>query len=170
MPLYLTDELAPRFTRVKMAKAWKQRRLNEAAEERRLVKEVTRSWQDGSQDNGLREVMDMPEVGLHGVYLRPRKGKEVAQVVRLEYREELDNIKAKTRKLIYLGWKWRPEAKDGNGGWIKGPKVLKREFKIRSKARRAKQREEKLRTFTLKPGKNQYIPEGARGELEELEA
>lgn len=154
MPIYLSEELSPRFAKHKVAEAWRQRKDLERSGRKTRGEKAVADWWLGGRDTGLREVMDSDEAGLEGVPLRPRTVEEVREAALAEHDEELEKEKKFVKRQIVAGWTWDASV----GKWVRGEKTLRRKRKIEAKKRRAERIEERMKGLKLKPGKNMVLP------------
>lgn len=86
MPLYLSEELSPRFSRAKATKGWNLRRQAEKAERETYAREAVARWEAAGRDTGLDELVS--ELGLGDVKIRSRTRKEVREAAEGEYDTE----------------------------------------------------------------------------------
>ncbi|WVQ64638.1 uncharacterized protein L199_002805 [Kwoniella botswanensis] len=144
MPLYLSEELSPRFGKYKTYKAYRARREVEELERQRAGKEAVEEWVMNGKDKGLKEIMDLDEIGLEGVFLKPRTRKEVrdSAITEFDLQNEL------TRKEVNMNVREGRLYDTELGDWFNGPKAdnieRKRERKER-KERKALERLERLK-------------------------
>lgn len=142
MPLYLTEELSPRFSRAKATKGYNLRRQLEAQEKTAHATGQVRQWREGGGDTGLEGAL--AAVGLDGVALRTRTSQEVREAAEREYAAAQHERSRIARMAKRVGGKfdvdndtWRVEI---------SPAEARRKAK---KARRAVNREERLRATAL---------------------
>ncbi|KAI5451954.1 hypothetical protein NCC49_001254 [Naganishia albida] len=121
MPLYLTEELSPRFSRAKATKGYNLRRQMEALEREAHARDEVAEWRERGGDSGLEGAL--AAVGLDGLAIRSRTSREVREAAEKEFDVENDS--------------WRVQI---------DPAVAKRTAK---KARRVANREERLRATAL---------------------
>lgn len=153
MPLYLGEELSPRFSRAKQTAGYNERRRVEAAQRVEFARQAVDKWEAGGRDAGLDEVLSTDLVNLHGLTLRHRTRKEVREAALAEADAQLAETKAFVAHAHAMEM-----SSDGHGGFIEGKKVKRIERKIRRKARKAEKIEERLEKLTLKEEKNQFVP------------
>lgn len=158
MPLYLSEELSPRFSRAKKTRGWNERRLAEAEERERIGREAVNAWEAGGRDTALASVL--PEAGLEGVTIRSRTRKEVREAAVAAYDAELAGKKVEVREARrgekiydYKVGKWRN---------IPGGKTAKADLKRKRKVARAKRLEVRLSNLKLEEGRNMVVPADAR--------
>ncbi len=156
MPLYLSEELSPRFAKHKVSKTWEYRKAVEASLRNQIGEDRVREFEDGGRDEGLRDVMDSDEAGLEGVPLRPRTVKEVREAALAEHDEEVTEERMRVKEFLVRGWNWDRERNQ----WIRGGKALRTQRKKLKKVEKAKRLEVRMRDLQLKPGKNVVVPKG----------
>ncbi|WRT63491.1 uncharacterized protein IL334_000396 [Kwoniella shivajii] len=144
MPLYLSEELSPRFAKSKTYKAYKARREFEELERSSIGKSAVEDWEASGRDRNLKEAMELEEVGLEGVFLKPRTRKEVRDAAITEFDVDNESMRKEVNLAVREGKIWDRE----NGEWIDGPKA---ENIARKRARRArKERKAVERLASLK--------------------
>jgi len=142
MPLYLSEELSPRFSRAKATKGWNLRREQEQQEREAYVKKVVDDWHARGKDAGLEEAMR--QVGINAIRVRGRTADEVRAMAAVEYEQMVEERSKLARQAKRVGArhdvdkdKWMVPLENSN---------LTRKAK---RARRAARREEKLRQMEL---------------------
>lgn len=102
MPLYLSEELSPRFSRAKATRGWNLRREQEAAEREAYVRAQVDAWHAGGKDTGLEGAMAAMGLALGSdsaagarTRVRGRTAAEVREMAAAEY----DDLLAKRGKL-----------------------------------------------------------------------
>ncbi|KAJ9125565.1 hypothetical protein QFC22_000527 [Naganishia vaughanmartiniae] len=142
MPLYLTEELSPRFSRAKATKGFNLRRQAEALEKTAHATGQVRQWREGGGDTGLEGAL--AAVGLDRVSIRARTSKEVREAAEQEYAAAQHERSRIARMAKRVGGKFDVD----NDAWKVqiSPADAKRTAK---KARRAVNREERLRATAL---------------------
>jgi large subunit ribosomal protein L24 len=156
MPLYLSEELSPRFSRAKKQAGWTARRTAEAEARAQAVKEAVDAWAAAGKDKGLSEVLGNELVQLQGVQIRPRTETEVADAAAQAFDEE---IRLARREVKYHAAAGRV-FKDGE--WVEGEKGIKLAAKRARKERKARKTLERLEKLTLEEAKNQVVPPDLR--------
>ncbi|WWC57978.1 mitochondrial 54S ribosomal protein uL24m [Kwoniella dejecticola CBS 10117] len=119
MPLYLSDELSPRFGKYKTYKAYRSRREAEELERAEAGKVAVEEWELSGKDRGLKEVMELDEVGLEGVFIKPRTRKEVREAAITEFDLENESMRKEVNLNVRSGKVWSSQV----GDWIDGPKA-----------------------------------------------
>ncbi|KAL1409619.1 hypothetical protein Q8F55_003614 [Vanrija albida] len=157
MPLYLAEELSPRFSRAKQTQGYNERRKAEAALRREVARDAVESWIAGGRDNGLEAVLATDLVNLDGLKLRGRTREEVRDAALAEIDQQIDEAKKEVARA-----RAAEMVNDGFGNWIEGPKGKRYERKLRRKALKAEKVERRLESLTLKDEKNQVVPEELR--------
>jgi large subunit ribosomal protein L24 len=159
MPLHLADELAPRFAKHKLENLWRARKDATARAREQVGKDAIAEWELNGRDRNLRRVMDLDDVGLEGVPIRPRSKREVEEIALREF--DANQIERK-RQLAYrrdvLGLKWDYDL----GGWVEGPRALELLRKREAKEKRLLKKAKGLRELKLEPKKNMVVPEWLR--------
>jgi large subunit ribosomal protein L24 len=138
MPLYLSEELSPRFSRAKATKGWNLRREQEQREREAYVKQVVDDWHAKGKDAGLEEAMR--QVGISAVRVRGRTADEVREMAAVEYEHMVEERSKLARQAKRVGARHDVDADK----WMVPLEntTLKRKVK---RARRAARREEALR-------------------------
>ncbi|KAJ9128334.1 hypothetical protein QFC24_000627 [Naganishia onofrii] len=142
MPLYLTEELSPRFSRAKATKGYNLRRQAEVQEKTAHATGQVRQWRKSGGDTGLEGAL--AAVGLDGVSLRARTSKEVREAAEQEYAAAQHERSRIARMAKRVGGRFDVD----NDTWRVqiSPADARRKAK---KARRAVNREERLRATAL---------------------
>jgi large subunit ribosomal protein L24 len=142
MPLYLTEELSPRFSRAKATKGYNLRRQAEVQEKTAHATGQVRQWRESGGDTGLEGAL--AAVGLDGVSLRARTSKEVREAAEQEYAAAQHERSRIARMAKRVGGRFDVD----NDTWRVqiSPADARRKAK---KARRAVNREERLRATAL---------------------
>lgn len=166
MPLYLSEELSPRFAKNKVAEAWRQRKALERTKRDTIGDNAVQQWDDAGRDTGLREIMDSDEAGLEGVPLRPRTIEEVREAAWAEHDEEFEAERKVVKRSIVAGMKWDQRKRV----WIPGEKGYKLARKQAKKKEKAMNLEKKMKELKLRPGKNMVLPPDLHGEESTLRA
>lgn len=182
MPIYLSEELAPRFARHKIDATWRAARHYEALERKEIAEDAVRSWVDGGKDEGLRKAMDSAIAGLKGVSIRPRTRAEVAESAVQEYSSTLAMAKKDTRRMRYKGMRFdgerfatwisdiQPVLLDRGQSeeeiekakeefvFVKGPRARELTRQRVARVRREGQGKRRVGEIRLRPGKNMVVP------------
>ncbi|WVN90088.1 uncharacterized protein L203_105323 [Cryptococcus depauperatus CBS 7841] len=158
MPLYLSEELSPRFASIKMYKGWRARQEAEAAEKKRIGQDAVMKWEANGRDNGLKEVLDLEVVGLEGVHLRLRTAQEVRQAAMEQYDTVNAQVRAAVAQNVREGMRYDHELDE----WIPGPKALNLDRKRRRKERKIRRMEEKMVNLKLKETTGMVVPPEVR--------
>lgn len=153
LPLYLQEELSPRFSRAKTTKGWRLRREAEAAARDEHVARAVAEWEAGGRDAGLAELLTLDAVRLEGVSLRPRTRAEIRDAARREFDTQLEHTKKLTRRAAAAGMRFL------DGQWVPGAKGAEMQRKRSRKERKLRKIEERLARLTLEDKPNQVIPQ-----------
>jgi large subunit ribosomal protein L24 len=142
MPLYLSEELSPRFSRAKATRGWNLARAAEREERENYAARAVQQWRESGKDANLSETLN--RVGLGGVTIRSRTAKEVRSAAQEDYENALFERSRIARMAKRAGGtfdvvndQWKVEL---------DPAKLKRALK---KAERAKRKETFLRLNKL---------------------
>lgn len=154
MPLYLGEELSPRFSRAKQQRGWTERRLAEAEARERAVQTTLEEWEKNGRDKGITELLSHPMVGLEGVHIRPRTREEIRQAAAMAFDEEVRIAKRSMASATAAGKVYDYDA----GEWREGAKGEKLEKKRSRKARKERKVLARLEALTLSEEKNQFVP------------
>lgn len=160
MPLYLSEELSPRFSRAKQTRGWNERRALERALRAGVQHEALAEWEAGGRDAGLGEVLGLDIAGLEGVPIRARTRKEIRDAVAAEFDDEVAAARAGTARARAAGQLWDAQA----GEWAEGPQGTNLERKRSRKDRKARKIIERLERLSLQDAPNQVVPKDLRGE------
>jgi large subunit ribosomal protein L24 len=144
MPLYLSEELSPRFSRAKRTKGWNDRRQVLLRERDEAARAAVEAW-----------------VGLEGVTVRGRTRKEVREAALAEFDEASQGVRAEVRDARAKGRVWQ-EGSDGEGYWVEGPKGERLARKQGRKQLRKEKLETRLENLELEPERNVVVPPSAR--------
>lgn len=155
MPLYLSEELSPRFAKHKKLAAYNLRIANRRAGEVKFVDRAVAEWKAMGKDRFLREIADSPLANLRGVPIKPRSEKEVREAAKIEYSEDQALQLRIVAKKFRLGYLWDSTKNE----WKRGPKAERRIAKKERKYAKAEERKIRLANMTLKPAKNMVVPE-----------
>ncbi|WWC67009.1 uncharacterized protein I206_100916 [Kwoniella pini CBS 10737] len=145
MPLYLSNELSPRFGKYKTYKAYKSRREAEELERVEVGKLAVDEWELMGRDKGLKEVTELDEVALEGVFIKPRTRKEVREAAITEFDLENETMRKEVNSNVRSGKIWSSEV----GDWIDGPKAQNIARKQDRRERKTRRAEEKLANLKL---------------------
>ncbi|ORX34561.1 hypothetical protein BD324DRAFT_610123 [Kockovaella imperatae] len=156
MPLYLGEELSPRFSSSKKRLAFKHRLSIFAQEKEDYIQRAVDAWEAGGRDRNLRAVLNSPEALLSGVPITPRTLKEVREAAELEYKRIREADMRDASKQIRKGKLWDYV----NEGWLDTEKSKRKERKIRRKVEKAKLKLERLDQLKLRERRNQVLPPG----------
>ncbi|OCF33180.1 hypothetical protein I316_05225 [Kwoniella heveanensis BCC8398] len=157
MPLYLSEELSPRFARMKTYKAYRARREAEELERDAVGKDAVDAWEAGGRDKGLREAMELEQVGLEGVFLKPRTRKEVREAAVAEYDVENEAMRQEVNMSVREGKLWDAKLEE----WVDGPKAERIARRRARKARKESKVIEKLARLQLQEDENTVLPKAA---------
>ncbi|KAK8845297.1 hypothetical protein IAR55_006010 [Kwoniella newhampshirensis] len=158
MPLYLSEELSPRFAKTKTYKAYRARREAEEIDREKAGNAAVAAWEAGGRDKGLKEAMELEAVGLEGVFLRPRTREEVREAAIIDFDVNNEAVRKEVNTAVREGKLWDYELSQ----WIDGPKAQKIERKRSRKERKARKISEKLQNLRLEEGKNMVVPPALR--------
>ena len=158
MPLYLSEELSPRFSDYRRLSQYKVRVAQKEVEKQRYIEDEVTFWKYMGRDRYLRETMDLPEANLRGVPLKPRSKREVEEAAALEWAAENKRKTEEVAKMFKKGMLWDYEA----NGWKKGPKAVHRAAKWEAKKSKVDQQAKWLANLKLSPAKNMVVPLEAR--------
>lgn len=145
MPLYLSEELAPRWAKGKMWKAYRARREAAEMEKKMVGKQAVEEWEAQGRDRDLKAVVDLEAVGLEGVFVRGRTRAEVREAAEREYEAANAEVQAEVAHHVREGRLYDSEL----GLWYNGPKGEKREKKRERKERKARKVLEKMERLAL---------------------
>jgi large subunit ribosomal protein L24 len=138
MPLHLSEELSPRFSRAKRTRGFNIRREARLKEREGKVAKKLAEWEEGGRDEGLmssEEVRDA--LGAMGeVKVRGRTREEVRDAKRGEEIRRDQEVAREVRAALARGLVWDGVSgvSEGEGGWRYGDKAEKTERKQRRKA------------------------------------
>jgi large subunit ribosomal protein L24 len=166
MPLYLSEELSPRFSRAKQTRGWNERRLQEQAERVEIGRLAVEEWEAGGRDKALQDLVSDGSAGLEGVSIRSRTRQEVRDAAMAEYDEELLQKKKSIQHARKMGLKWDRHVEE----WeampepivMEGGQQHKAATKRERKVRRADRLEKKLEDLKLEEGRNMVLPQDLR--------
>lgn len=171
MPLYLSEELSPRFSRAKQTRGWNLRRLEEAEERAEIGRLAVEEWEAQGRDQGLKDMLAKggPAAGgLEGVTIRSRTRQEVRDAAMAEYDESLSSKQRMVQHARKMGLKWDRHIES----WEEMPEPMvmpggqldKASIKRDRKVRRAQRLENKLADMKLDEGRNMVVPPGLRAQ------
>ena len=169
MPLYLSEELSPRFSRAKQTRGWNERRLREAEERFEIGRMAVEEWEARGRDQGLKDLIAKGGAGgLEGVTIRSRTRQEVRDAAMAEYDESLASRKRMVQHARKMGLKWDRQIED----WeempepdvMPGGQMDKAEVKKDRKVRRAQRLDQKLADLKLEDERNMVVPPALRAE------
>lgn len=159
MPLFLSEELSPRFSRAKKTAGFNARRELLAKEREEVGRAAVREWEAGGRDRSLAEVLGGEGAeALEGVKLRGRTRAEVREAAQVLFDQEQARLKRGVRDAKKMEMRWSKE----EGDWVNGEKG---ENVIRKRERRslkAKKVEKRMGNLTLEPGRNMVVPANLR--------
>lgn len=158
MPLYISEELSPRFSDYRRLSQYKMRVAQKEVEKQRYIEDEVTFWKYMGRDRYLRETMDLPEANLRGVPLKPRTKREVEEAAALEWASENKRKTEEVALMFKKGMLWDYEA----GEWKKGPKAIHRDAKWEAKKSKVDQQAKWLANLKLSPAKNMVVPLEAR--------
>ncbi|WWC85635.1 uncharacterized protein L201_000501 [Kwoniella dendrophila CBS 6074] len=145
MPLYLSEELSPRFAKNKTYKAYKARREFEENEREKIGKLAIKEWELNGKDKNLKDILNLDEIGLEGVFIKPRSRKEVKDSAIIQFDLENEQI----RKQVNLNVREGKIYDTQSGQWINGPKADNIERKRSRKARKERKALERLANLKI---------------------
>lgn len=154
LPLYLQEELSPRYSRAKQIKGWNQRRAAEAEAREAYVAAAVDEWEAGGRDRGLEELLTLDAVRLEGITLRPRTRQEIRDAAGREFDTQLAHTRKLTRRAAAAGMRFV------EGQWVPGAKGEEIQRKKSRKERKLRKIEERLNRIKLEDAPNQAIPLG----------
>jgi large subunit ribosomal protein L24 len=154
MPLYLSEELSPRFSRAKKTKGWNDRREVAILEREETAKAAVAAWEAQGRDKGLKEVLS--EVGLEGIRLRGRTRKEIREAALAEYDLAAEGVKAEVKDARRRGRVWQSEG--GEGFWVEGEKGERLARKQHRKELSTQKAERRMERLTLAETRNTVVP------------
>lgn len=158
MPLYLGEELSPRFTRHDRAERYRVMEANLTKAKADYVAAQVEVWEALGRDRYLRETMDLPEANLRGVPIKPRTKAEIVEAAEIEWDQEHERKLAESKKQMRQGYRFNIE----RGVWEAGPVALHRQAKRERKVEKAEDLSQRLEKLKLSPRKNMYVPLEAR--------
>ena len=154
MPLYLGEELSPRFAKNKIAAVYRARQHQLEQERAAYGSDAVAEWIANGRDEGLREIMESPLTNLSGAPLRKRNAREVREAAYLEFdmmrQDQVKEVSSRLRK----GWKWDY----GKETWIAGTKQVKFQEKMIAKEKKAEKIKRRLEGLKLRPKGNMVVP------------
>lgn len=153
LPLYLQEELSPRYSRAKTTKGWRLRREAEAAAREEYVQRAVDEWEAQGRDEGLAELLTLDAVRLEGVSIRPRTRAEIREAAGREFDTQLEHTKKLTRRAAAAGMRFL------DGQWVPGAKGEEIARKRSRKERKLRKIEERLSKLQLEEKPNQVIPQ-----------
>lgn len=154
LPLYLQEELSPRYSRAKTTKGWNLRREAEAEAREAHITAAVAEWEAGGRDAGLEELLTLDAVRLEGVTIRPRTRQEIRDAAAREFDTQLAHTRKLTRRAAAAGMKFV------EGQWVAGAKGEEIMRKKSRKERKLRKIEERLTKIKLEDAPNQAIPLG----------
>ena len=125
MPLYLGEELSPRFTRHDRAERYRVMEENLKKAKADYVAAQVEVWEALGRDRYLRETMDLPEANLRGVPIKPRTKAEIVEAAEIEWDQERERKAAEAKKQMRQGYRFNLE----EAQWEAGPVALHRQAK-----------------------------------------
>ncbi|WVQ80296.1 hypothetical protein IAT38_002401 [Cryptococcus sp. DSM 104549] len=161
MPLYLSEELAPRFAKTKMWKAWRLRREAAELEKKRVGEEAVRAWNKAGRDKKLQVVLEQDSIALDDVHLRKRTAAEVRAAAEMRY----ELAKAQTQHEVAQQTRAGRIYNVAKGRWEDGPETIKADRKKTRKDRKARKVAKKLVGLKLEEGVNMVVPRAVRKEV-----
>jgi large subunit ribosomal protein L24 len=141
MPLYLSEELSPRFSRAKATKGWNLRREQEEEEREAFVKAKLSEWHAKGKDTGLENAMKT--MGMSGK-VRGRTADEVREMARVDYNQSVEERSKLARQAKRVGARYDVDA-DKWMVQLTGSKMTRKA----KRERRAAKREDKLTQLVL---------------------
>jgi large subunit ribosomal protein L24 len=175
MPLYLSEELSPRFSRAKATSGFNERRQVEAEAREEVGRVAVEDWEAGGRDKGLERVLESDEVGLEGVSVRGRTRKEVRQAAIEAFDEQLERVRKEVKAARREGkvYDWSAEGGVNSAkatgevvavgdGWLQGEKGRKVEVSRARKERKERRTLAKLENLRLEEGRNMVVPKDVR--------
>ena len=158
MPLYLREELSPRFSRAKRQQGWNERRVTAVLEREAAGREAVHAWEASGRDQGLKEILASEEVGLEGVQLRGRTRKEIREAALAVWDETTEAKKKDVARAIAAGQSWDYET----GQWVEGEKGRKLARKQAQKSKREEKLRKKMANLKLVERRNMVVPDAVR--------
>ncbi|KAK4689099.1 hypothetical protein P7C73_g1008, partial [Tremellales sp. Uapishka_1] len=157
MPLYLSEELSPRFSRAKATEGWNVRRSQEKQEREAFASDAVSKWEASGRDTGLKEVLELDQIGLEGVSVRGRTRKEVREAALAEFDADVVSKKKEVREARKEGRVYDWEGETG-ATWLEGEKGVKKEISKARRDRKERRMLQKLAGLKLHEGKNTFVP------------
>jgi large subunit ribosomal protein L24 len=154
MPLYLGEELSPRFSRAKLTKGWTARREMEAAARDHHAAAAVAEWEAGGRDAGLEDLLALPAVNLEGVTIRSRTRREVRDAAGVQFDKELAQNRSQVKANAASGARFNHVTGVTHQG-AKGIRAIRKRIR---KARKQEKITHRLQRLTLSGAKNQVIP------------
>lgn len=155
MPLYLSEELSPRFALHKRQEMWKIRQNDQKTKREEYVEAAVAEWRSMGKDRYLREIADSPVSNLRGVPIRPRSEKEVRTAATMEWQQMEKERVQETARRMKMGYVWDATIEE----WVAGPKAEKFAEKKANRLAKAAWNKERLARMTMSPAKNMVVPE-----------
>ncbi|KAL7421427.1 hypothetical protein Q5752_004313 [Cryptotrichosporon argae] len=171
LPLYLSEELSPRFSRAKKTAAGTARRATEARTRVDAVRDALDDWEAGGRDAGLKSVLELDPVGLEGVSVRARTRAEVREGAGAQFDAAVQESRDAARLARLEGRRWvQPAAHIDAAGetswpqgyWVDGPEALRAARKRGRKERKERKIEERMRGLRLNDERNTVVPADLR--------
>ncbi len=156
MPLFLSEELGPRFSRAKRTQAWNDRRTALQRERTTAVRQAVKDWEAGGRDSDL--AVALAAANLEGLSIRGRTRAEVREMAAAQFDEAQDMARRAPRDAARMEMAWDSE----QGVWVSGEKIAAAQKKRAGKLAKQVWKAKKMEELKLKPGRNMVVPPEAR--------
>lgn len=159
MPLFLSEELSPRFSRSKKTAGFNARREQIARDREEAGKAAVAAWEAGGRDRSLADVLGGEGAeALEGVKLRGRTRAEVREAAQVLFDQEEARVKRGVREAKKMEMRWSKE----EGEWVAGERVENVKRRKERRALKEKKVEKRMEGLRLEQGRNAVVPESFR--------
>jgi large subunit ribosomal protein L24 len=159
MPLFLSEELSPRFSRAKKTAGFNARRETTAREREEAGRSAVQAWEAGGRDKSLSEVLGGEGAEkLEGVKLRGRTRAEVREAAQVVFDQQQASVKRGVRDARKMEMRWSKEEGDFVDG-ARGENVIRKKER---KVLKDKKVEKRMGGLRLEQGRNAVVPANVR--------
>lgn len=159
MPLFLSEELSPRFSRAKKTAGFNARREALAIEREEAARIAVEEWEAGGRDAALTEILGREGAeSLEGVHIRGRTRAEVRDAALANWDAEQERTRRGVKEARRLGKTWDTEL----GEWVDGEQGIQREKKKERKERKEGKMLKRMEGLRLEQGRNTVVPPSLR--------